>query len=469
MSTGVFGVAAPHPPIFVPAVGGAQANVARASLDALAVARDALAVFAPQTIVLMSPHAPAAYDCFLVDGSARLSGSLAQFGDAEVHSWPGDPDFAAALIGAMAAADIPVASRRDDPRLHEGSLDHATIVPMSFLEPTHSVALVVLSLSYRDYAEHRRVGQLVSQTAATLGRRVAFVASGDMSHRLTHDAAAGYSPRAAELDAAIVQLVADGRLEGLMALDPELIDAGGECGLRSLIALGGFAGDDPVPTAVLAYEGPWGVGYLTALVGDAAVAGLANADGAITATHATPTPPAGRKGGMAGHDDSEIVRLARATIESWVRTGSAPHPTPLEGAEYPQVAGAFVSLHRDGMLRGCIGTIGPTQLTLAEEVASNAVQAATEDPRFNPLTPAELADLDIKVDVLHAPETCSLADLDPARFGVIVTDGHRRGLLLPDLEGVDDVTSQVAIAMQKAGIAPNSRCELQRFKVDRYT
>jgi len=153
-----------------------------------------------------------------------------------------------------------------------------------------------------------------------------------------------------------------------------------------------------------------------------------------------------------------------------VRSGAPPaRATTLDDAGYPAVAGAFVSLHRGGELRGCIGTIGPTQATLAEEVAHNAIEAAVHDPRFPPLGLDELSDLDVKVDVLHAPESCDIEALDPHTYGVIVTQGWRRGLLLPDLDGVDDVATQVSIAMRKAGIDEPTGCELQRFKVDRYT
>ena len=419
----------------------------------------ALADFAPETIVLMSPHAPAAADAFIVDVSESLTGSLEQFGARRVYSWPGDPELARAIVEGIDAADLPAISRDVDDRLRPGWLDHASIVPLSFIEPTESVRVVILSLSYRPYAEHRRVGEIVAQAAENLGRRVAFLASGDMSHRLKPGAAAGYSPRAVELDAAIEERVASGRFSALMELDPDLVEAGGECGLRSLITLGGFAGEDPIPAKVLAYEGPWGVGYLTALVGNEALDSYERMS--VTQT--------GRKGGMAGVEESEIVSLARETIEAFVRDGTVLEPAQLAGAEYPERAGAFVSLHRGGMLRGCIGTISPTRATLAQEVAANAIQAAVEDPRFPSLTTEELADLDVKVDVLHAPEACTLDDLDPANYGVIVTSGYRRGLLLPDLEGVDDVASQVAIAMQKAGLPPGSPCDLQRFKVDRYT
>lgn len=459
MASEIFGIVSPHPPIFVPAVGGREAHVAQASLEALAATGAALSAFAPETIVLMSPHAPTAYDAFVVDTAAKLAGTLEQFGDSHPYRWPGDPELAHAILRGADARDIPTIARETDARLRPAWLDHASIVPLSFVEPTGSVRVVIVSLSWLDYETHRSLGEAVREAAEQLGRRIVFLASGDMSHRLIPGAAAGYSPRGAELDAAIVERLRSGNLAQLMHLDPDLIEAGGECGLRSIVTLGGFAGQDPVPTSVLSYEGPWGVGYLTALVGQNALASYETTIGATS----------GRKGGMAGSDESDVVRLARTAIEAFVRTGTQPHPLPLTSPEYPEQAGAFVSLHRDGMLRGCIGTIGPTRATLADEVANNAVQAATEDPRFAPLAESELADLDVKVDILHPPETCTLEDLDPSRYGVIVTSGYRRGLLLPDLEGVDDVAQQVSIAMQKAGIQQNSRCDLQRFKVDRYT
>ena len=460
MNSGVFGIIAPHPPIFVPAVGGTRAQVTKASLDALAVARDALASFDPDTVVLMSPHAPAATDALLIDGSLSFTGSLSQFGDTTPYAWRGDPEFAAALLDELAAHGIESLSRAGDARLRAGWLDHATIVPLSFLDPEQASRLVILSLSYLPLETHRALGRAVRETAERLGRRVAFVASGDCSHRLTRDAPAGYSPRGAEFDAWLVQTVERGALGELTAVDPALEEAAGECGLRSFVALGGFAGDDPVATRVLSYEGPWGVGYLTALAGDAAIA---------AAQGGWPGPQSGVKGGTAGADESEIVSLARQAIEAFVREHVVIDPVPLAGAVYPSRAGAFVSLHRGGDLRGCIGTIAPTADSLAEEVVHNAIEAAVHDPRFPALHEIELADLDVKVDVLHAPESCDLADLDPASYGVIVSAGHRRGLLLPDLEGVDDVATQVGIAMRKGGIAPSERCAIERFKVDRYT
>jgi len=201
---------------------------------------------------------------------------------------------------------------------------------------------------------------------------------------------------------------------------------------------------------------------MTALVGYAALR-AAGLDGGLD------HPAKGTKGGAAGEPESEIVALARRTIETYVRTGRLLEDVSLSDPGLPARAGVFVSLHRRGMLRGCIGTIGPTQPTLADEVLHNAIEAAAGDPRFPAVATDELADLDVKVDVLQPPEACGIEDLDPKEYGVIVTSGRHRGLLLPDLEGVDDVETQVSIALQKAGLGPDHPCTLERFRVDRYT
>jgi len=157
-----------------------------------------------------------------------------------------------------------------------------------------------------------------------------------------------------------------------------------------------------------------------------------------------------------------LVALARLSVESIVGTGEVlAVPDGLPDDMVGRRAGAFVSLHEFGNLRGCIGTIAPARHSLAEEIIMNGVAAATEDPRFAPVRPAELDHLSYSVDVLGEPEPVdSLEQLDPARYGVIVTRGFKRGLLLPDLEGVDTVMDQIAIAKQKAGIAPNDDAKL---------
>lgn len=162
------------------------------------------------------------------------------------------------------------------------------------------------------------------------------------------------------------------------------------------------------------------------------------------------------------------VQIARATIDSFVRDDRIPSLDELPTFEN-RMAGCFVSLHLDGALRGCIGTILPTKESIAAEIVRKAVSACSEDPRFDPVRPDELASLEIHVDVLNPPERVqSISELDPARYGVIVTSGIRRGLLLPDLEGVDTAEAQLAIARRKASIGPNEPYLIERFTVTRY-
>jgi len=163
-----------------------------------------------------------------------------------------------------------------------------------------------------------------------------------------------------------------------------------------------------------------------------------------------------------------LVQLAKRTVETYVREGKvikAGELTP----EMKERAGVFVSIHKGGELRGCIGTFEAQKDNVAEEVIANAISSATRDPRFFPITPDELKDLEYSVDVLTTPEPIkSQEQLDPKRYGVIVEAGWRKGLLLPDLEGVDSVDYQIDICRQKAGIMPNQPVKLYRFEVKRY-
>lgn len=168
--------------------------------------------------------------------------------------------------------------------------------------------------------------------------------------------------------------------------------------------------------------------------------------------------------------ESLPVRIAKASLEYLMVHGKIlpAFQEPVPGA-LQNPAGVFVSLKKHGQLRGCIGTILPTQPDAASEIIRNAVSAATSDPRFSPVQPQELAELEVSVDILTPPQPIqSLAELDPRRYGVIVRCGGRSGLLLPDLEGVDSVAEQVDIACRKAGIQAGEPIELYRFEVVRY-
>lgn len=466
MRSQVFGLIVPHPPIMVQSVGKGRARVTDASAAALRQAATLLERWNPDTVVIMSPHAPAVADAFVIETSARVSGDLGGFGADDVSlSYAGDPALADELLDRLALGGIPALDRQGTSSLQPGTLDHGVVVPMSFLDPEGRWPLLVLSLSWLPYEEHKQLGAIIDQAARALGRRIAFVASGDCSHRLTKDAPAGFDPRAHEFDSQLVDAVERVAFDELSEFEPDLVEAAGECGLRSFITLGGVA--EPASARVLAYEAPWGVGYLTATVNEHLL-GVDQPEGTDAPEALSAVPESGAKGGAAGSDESELVALARRAITEYLTTGRTLPAPALQTEGLPAAAGAFVSLHRQHMLRGCIGTIAPTAPTLADEVVRNAIQAATADPRFPTMTAKELEDLDISVDVLHPAEECAFSDLDPARYGVIVSAGWKRGLLLPDLEGVDSPTEQVEIACRKAGIDPAQPMRLERFCVDRY-
>jgi len=173
---------------------------------------------------------------------------------------------------------------------------------------------------------------------------------------------------------------------------------------------------------------------------------------------------------MKTKEESVYVKLARETIEKYIRFGkiiSPPKNLPEEMIS--QKAGVFVSLKKFGNLRGCIGTFMPSQKNIACEIIKNAISAAVEDPRFSEVNTSELDNLDISVDVLTVPEEIlDVSQLDPKKYGVIVSSGYKKGLLLPDLEGVDTAEEQIDIARRKAGIYPNEKVKLYRFEVKRY-
>jgi hypothetical protein len=163
-----------------------------------------------------------------------------------------------------------------------------------------------------------------------------------------------------------------------------------------------------------------------------------------------------------------VVGLAKETVESYIREGKKPKPKELT-PEMRERAGVFVSLHKHGQLRGCIGTFEPTQDNVAEEIIANAISSSTRDPRFPPVTASELDDLEYSVDILTKPEPVTdINQLDPLTYGVIVESGWKRGLLLPALEGVDSVEEQIAICRLKAGISASEPVKLYRFQVRRF-
>ena len=241
-------------------------------------------------------------------------------------------------------------------------------------------------------------------------------------------------------------------------MDPALCDRAAECGLRSFQMMAGALDGLGVEPDLLNYEGVTGVGYGVAAF---TVTGLDESRRfAAQCEKLERIRLAQRKAA-----EDPWVRLARLSLETFVSTGKRLDRLPdgLPSEMMDRTAGAFVSLHAHGQLRGCIGTTGPTTASVAWEIVQNAVSAGARDPRFPPVSADELDQLEYSVDVLGAPEPISSpAQLDVKKYGVIVSCGGRRGLLLPDLDGVDTVEQQIDIARQKGGIGAREKFEVVR-------
>jgi len=439
----------------VPEVGGAASDEVRGSINAMAELTRRIIESGAETVVLISPHAPLERSAFVAYHSPKLSGDFANFRAPNARvEFPSDEGVLEAITESAREKDYEVMNLENYP------LDHGSAVPLYFLDRNGwNGRVVVLGYSFLSNKDHLEFGACIRSAADEVGRPVALVASGDLSHRLKPDAPAGYSPAAYRFDNEVVEAIHNNAPKRIIEIDHDLRSTAGECGYRSmLVALGATEGLQPA-CEVLNYEAPFGVGYL--------VAQLTKADSVAKPGWSDTDSNARRS----NEDAVELPALARLAVETFVRTGKQITAPEAAAALLSARAACFVSIKTlAGDLRGCIGTVEPTKPNLAEELIANAINAASRDPRFDPISADELAGLRYSVDILSAPEPTTFAQLDPKVYGVIVEDesGKLRGLLLPDIPGVDTAEQQVEIAARKAGIPSGKPLQLSGFRVERF-
>ncbi|HKS29045.1 MAG TPA: AmmeMemoRadiSam system protein A [Pyrinomonadaceae bacterium] len=448
----VFTGIAPHPPIMVPEVGQEAAGEVRASIDAMRDFTHRLIESGAETVVLVSPHAPLEAAAFVAYEDPQLYGDFGNFrAPGTMVEAPLDEELLEAIRRNAGAHDYKVSAVRGY------ELDHGTSVPLYFLlRNGWRGRVVALGYTFLSNEDHIRFGSCIRSAIEETARPAALVASGDLSHRLKPGAPAGFNPEAHLFDEEVVASLRASDPARIVNIDQGLRKRAGECGYRSMLVAFGAAGQAEQACEVLSYEAPFGVGYMVAQV---------------SRTEAARTEESAREEAAETERDAkkEITGLARQTIEAFVGGGEIPTP-PAD--LLPERAACFVSIKTDeGDLRGCIGTIEPAQDSLAEEIVANAISAATRDPRFPPVSANELSHLRYSVDVLYEPEPATFDDLDPKVYGVIVEDagGTRRGLLLPDIEGVNSPSQQVEIAARKAGIRAGTQLKFWRFRVERFS
>lgn len=457
----IAGFMVPHPPMIVPDIGrGSEAQV-EDTAGAYRRVADEIAALAPETIVITSPHSVMYSDYFHISPGAGAAGSFAGFRAPQVRfSEEYDTELVNEICSLADAEDLSagVMGERDS------SLDHGTMVPLWFIRSRYKGGKIVrIGLSGLPLTDHYKLGMLIRRAAENTGRRVVMVASGDLSHKLQDYGPYGYVPEGPEYDERIMDVMGRGAFGELFDFDSAFCDKAAECGHRSFVIMAGAFDGIAVKAERLCHQDITGVGY-----------GICTfyPEGADESRHFLQLRLAAVEAELNAKraESDEYVRLAREAVEAYVlgrREIEVPEGLPDEMIS--KRAGTFVSIHKHGELRGCIGTIAPTRRSVAEEIIGNAASACSRDPRFPPVKPVELPWLEISVDVLGEPENIASEDqLDVKRYGVIVSYGNRRGLLLPDLDGVDTPEQQVDIAMRKGGIRKSEKYRLQRFEVIRH-
>lgn len=591
----------PHPPMIVPQVGrGSEKQVEKTIRAYEQVARE-IADLKPETILISSPHATMYLDYFHISPGREATGSFRDFRAPQVRFHESyDRELVEEIRSLAQAKGFPAGTMGE----REKWLDHGTMVPLWFIRQHYKEGKIVrIGLSGMPLTRHYEMGQLIAEAVRMTGRRVVYVASGDLSHKLQSYGPYGFAPEGPQYDERIMDVCSRGAFGELFDFDETFCEKAAECGHRSFVIMAGVLDGMAVKAEQLSHEDVTGVGYgicsfypeeirketLEKTLGKTLVKTLGTLQEKTLGTPQEKIPgrnqeeiPGRNLEEILGKDPDRCfldrylaecreklqaqrehsdayVRLARKSLETYIREGRVI-PVPGDGAaddsnftdtgnntdndvnvgagakadddenvgigvksgnaakagtggkagnaekaddsvnageggngvycgnegntggadkadetdklpaEMKQnKAGVFVSIHEHGKLRGCIGTIRPVTDCIASEIIRNAISASTEDPRFDPITEEELDWLEIHVDVLGKTEPIDSPDeLDVKRYGVIVSHGWKRGLLLPDLDGVDTVQQQIDIARQKAGIGPREPVKLERFEVVRH-
>ena len=451
----------PHPPMIVPEVGkGSEAQITETT-EAYERVADEVAALKPDTLIITSPHSVMYADYFHISPGSGAAGSFSRFrAPGAAFSEQYDTELVKSICGLADEEGFPAGTLGE----RDPELDHATMVPLWFIRKKYNGGKIVrIGLSGLSLAEHYHFGQLIAKAVSDTGKRAVFIASGDLSHKLKEYGPYGFADEGPEYDKRIMDAAGRAAFGEMLEFDESFCEKAAECGHRSFVIMAGALDGLSVKATVLSHQDVTGVGY-----------GICTfyPEGEDPERHFLKAykEKTERECSEKEEKSDAYVRLARASVEAWVREHRCiPVPEGLPEEMLTKRAGAFVSLHRNGRLRGCIGTITAVRESVAEEIIENAISACSRDPRFSPVSPDELNSLEISVDVLGETEPIDSPDqLDVKRYGVIVSHGYKRGLLLPNLDGVDTVEYQIDIARQKAGIREDEPYSLERFEVVRH-
>ena len=455
------GFMVPHPPMIVPDIGKGEEKKIIKTIRAYERVADEVTALKPDTIIVSSPHSIMYADYFHVSPGEKANGSFERFAAGNVSfEETYDSELRDRICEYAEEDGFPAGTLGErDPKL-----DHGTMVPLYFIRQKYRDGKIIrIGLSGLPLSDHYRLGMYIARAVDKLGRRAVFIASGDLSHKLQDYGPYGFAKEGPEYDARIMDVCSRAAFGELFDFDEVFCEKAAECGHRSFVMMAGAFDSLSVRAEALSHEDVTGVGY-----------GICTfyPQGKDEERNFLFRYEKKREAEILKRRENSdaYVRLAYQAVDYYVlHRRYLPIPEDIDEELTGRRAGTFVSIHKEGLLRGCIGTIAPTRKNVAQEIIANAVSACSRDPRFSPVGEDELKDLEISVDVLGETEDISSPEeLDVKRYGVIVSCGERRGLLLPDLDGVDTVEEQIDIARKKGGIGKDEDYTLQRFEVIRH-
>ena len=451
----------PHPPLIIPEIGRGDEAEINSTIESYHKVGKKIASLNPDTIIVASPHSIMYSDYIHISPGKGAKGDFGQYGRRNISfKVKYDEELVEAIEYAAEVEDISGGTLGEK----NPALDHGTMIPLYFINQyIKDYKIIRIGQSGLSATDHYNMGKLIRREADKLGRKIVFIASGDLSHKLKEDGPYGFAQEGVDFDKKIVDIMRTGEFLRFMEIGSGFQEKAAECGLRAFIMMAGALDGRDVDIDFMSYEGPFGVGYAVSSYKPLG----SNEERRFDLIYEEKQLAIAKE---KREEEDEYVKLARHAIENYVKSGiRISIPDDLPGEMINNKAGVFVTIKKQGELRGCIGTISPVTSSIAQEILRNSISAAMEDPRFAPVSERELPQLVYSVDVLGQTEKIeSLEELDVNRYGVIVSSGHKRGLLLPNLEGVNTVDQQIDIARRKAGITRMDKLVIERFEVVRH-
>ena len=451
----------PHPPLIIKEIGkGSEQDIIKTINSYESISKEIESI-KPETIIISTPHTDIFSDYFYVLNDEYLEGDFSNFNASEVKfKEKNDLELVHKIDELCKKNNFPGGILEN----RHTELDHGTMIPLYFIRKyLKDYKIVVIGISGFSYVDHYKMGKIIKEAVDDLNKNVVYIASGDLSHKLKEYGPYGYIEEGPIYDKKIMDIMSKGDFIKLLEFDKQLVEKAAVCGHKSFIMMSGTLDGIEVESKYLSHEDITGVGY-----GICTYHPKEKSNDRFILDNYLKELELKLKDYYNNSDD--YVKLAKNTIDEYIKNNRIIEiPYNINKELLNNRKGVFVSIHKFNELRGCIGTIYPTTSSIAQEIINNAISASTKDYRFDPIEEDELKYLEINVDVLTTPEFIKSKDeLDIKKYGVIVSSGYKRGLLLPDIDGIESIDEQISIAKKKGDINDDEEIALERFEVIRH-